>query len=138
MQISTAFEMVQRDQTVAGDILQIRGAWALRLEGGYLLYLNGLFEGLAELAGPKLCLRLKGYKGIAVDFAGALDATTADVESPNPLVHIAAGFALYASYEDKARLFDFAGKEIDSVPYIKAGPWIATVYHNNGSELRLF
>lgn len=139
MQVAKAFEIVQLDQTAAGDILQSNGCWAFRLECNYILYLNGKYQGVAEYAGPRHCLRLKDYDGIAVDFASISDATAVDSDSKNPLVIIDQGHALLATIGGEDKLFNFFGKEISVVPALRTGPWMATaVVSGTAKSMRLF
>lgn len=139
MQVAKAFEIVRMDQTVAGDILQSHGCWAFRLEGDYVLYLNGKYQGVAEYAGQRYCLRLKDYNGIAVDFASMSDATAVDSNSKNPLVIIDQSHAFLATIGGEDKLFNFLGKEIPAVPALRTGPWMATaVVSGTAQSMRLF
>lgn len=139
MQVANAFEIVQMNNTAAGDILQMNGCWAFRLDCDYVLYLNGKHEGVAEFAGPRHCLRLKNYNGIGVDFASISDATTSDESSQNPLVIVDQGYAFSTKIGGEDKLFNFFGKEISAIPAIRTGPWEATAIISGTSKtLRLF
>lgn len=139
MQVSTAFEMVKRNETELGDILLIAGSWGLRVNVNRILYLNGPKCGKAELTDDKPCLRLKGFTKLTVDFDELSDASTSDQQSKNPLVHVANGFALYAAIGNEHVLFDFDGKQIDNQPSIRTGPWIAKAHDPAKQiEVRLF
>ncbi len=139
MKVNTAFEMIPRDKTELGDILQIAGSWCLRVNVNRILYLNGRSAGNTEPVDDKPCLRLKGFKELGIDFADISDATTDDHQTKNPLVHVANGFAFYAKIGSDHVLYDFDGKQIDSQPCIRTGPWIAIARNPvNNVEVRLF
>ncbi len=139
MSASKSFELVRRIDTTPGDILQLRGCWALRLDPDRILYLNGGDEGRADRASDKLCLRLVGYKGISVEFASLSDATNGQADSSNPLVHVQNGYALRVKMSDGDVLFNFLGQRLEEQPFIQAGPWIAQAHgEDKYSPLRLF
>lgn len=139
MQNAKAFEMVKRDDTATGDILQIMGCWAMRLEGDRILYLNGHYEGHAERVSEKPCLRLRGYRGLTVEFDELGDATCSQSDSKNPLVHVANGYAFHAVLGQENVLFNLLGEKIESEPSIRAGRWTATAHRKDqGSPLKIF
>lgn len=139
MQVAKAFEIVPLDETVAGDILQMNGCWALRLDGDYALYLNGQHQGTPQIVIPQPCLRLKGYDGIVVDFESISNATTSDPQSKNPLVVVDQGYALVARIDGEDRFYNFAGKQVAARPAVQTGPWMATAaVSGSAKSLRLF
>jgi len=124
MQIHKAFEIVKISDTVMGDLLQISGSWAIRLEDPYILYLNGRLEGgVSSSADDDFCLRLRDFKGLLVDFDSHSQATNENRSSANPLVFVEGGYALHASVGDEDQLYRLNGKRTDMVPYVQSGPW---------------
>lgn len=124
MQIHKAFEIVKKSDRVTGDLLQINGSWAIRLEDPYILYLNGKFEGgVSPSADDEFCLRLRDFKGLLVDFDSHSQATNESRSSTNPLVFVERGYALHAFIGDEDQLYLLNGKRTDMAPYVQSGPW---------------
>ncbi|MDV6189873.1 hypothetical protein RYH75_11470 [Stenotrophomonas geniculata] len=139
MQVAKEFEIVPLDETSPGDILQMNGCWAIRLDNDYALYLNGKHEGVVEIVVPRPCLRLKDYDAILVDFSSMSHATSSDPNSPNPLVIHEQGHALYAKIDGEEKLFNFRGKELSARPTIQTGPWMAiAAVSGTAKSLKLF
>ncbi|WP_455948156.1 hypothetical protein [Lelliottia jeotgali] len=139
MQVAKAFEIVPLDETVAGDILHMNGCWALRLDCGHALYLNGQHQGIPQVVIPQPCLRLKDYDGIVVEFENLSYASSSDLHSKNPLVVVDQGYALVARIDGEDKFFNFAGKETAARPAVQTGPWMATaVVSGSAKSLRLF